>query len=127
MAQGLILETTLLIDLERGSAGAERFLEERGKDRFYVTPTIAGEVAAGASMQVRKDWVEFVASFHMLPFAEEVSWQYGVTYRFLQANGMLIGANDLWIAAAGLAYAMPVVTRNARHFGRVPGLDVIGY
>ena len=35
--------------------------------------------------------------------------------------------NDLWIAAAGLTYRMPVVSRNARHFERVPGLEVVGY
>jgi predicted nucleic acid-binding protein len=33
----------------------------------------------------------------------------------------------LWIAAAGLAYRMPVVTRNTQHFQRVPGLEVVGY
>jgi predicted nucleic acid-binding protein len=46
---------------------------------------------------------------------------------YLQANALLIGANDLWIAAAGLAHGLPVVTRNAQHYSRVPGLEVIGY
>ena len=49
------------------------------------------------------------------------------TLLLLQANGLLIGANDLWIAAAGLAYGVPVVTRNAEHFVRVPGLRVQSY
>ena len=40
---------------------------------------------------------------------------------------MLIGANDLWIAATGLAYGCPVVTANQAHFERVPGLVVLGY
>ncbi len=34
---------------------------------------------------------------------------------------------DLWIAATALAFGMPVVTRNERHFARVPELNVIGY
>ena len=45
----------------------------------------------------------------------------------LLTYGLLIDANDLWIAATALAFEMPVVTRNERHFARVPGLDVIGY
>lgn len=45
----------------------------------------------------------------------------------LRDNGNLIGANDLWIAATGLAYEMPVVTRNVEHFKRVPGLEVESY
>jgi len=31
------------------------------------------------------------------------------------------------MAAAGLAYRIPVVSRNSRHFERVPGLEVVGY
>jgi hypothetical protein len=45
----------------------------------------------------------------------------------LQENGRLIGGNDLWIAATGLAYRMPVLTRNVEHYRRVPGLDVEAY
>jgi predicted nucleic acid-binding protein len=40
---------------------------------------------------------------------------------------MLIGANDLWIAATGLAYRLPIVTRNVEHYRRVPNLRVITY
>ena len=39
----------------------------------------------------------------------------------------MIGGNDLWIAATAVAHGVPVVTRNARHYRRVPGLDVRGY
>lgn len=41
--------------------------------------------------------------------------------------GQLIDANDLWIAATALAFEMPVVTRNEKHFARVPRLDMVGY
>jgi len=43
----------------------------------------------------------------------------------LAAAGQLIGSNDLWIAAAGLADSMPIVTRNQDEFRRVPNLGVI--
>lgn len=48
-------------------------------------------------------------------------------YRYLQRNNMLIGSNDLWIAATAVAHAMPIVTRNRAHFSRVPGVEVIAY
>jgi tRNA(fMet)-specific endonuclease VapC len=63
----------------------------------------------------------------VLPPTPEVSWQFGRAFRHLRDNGNLIGANDLWIAATGLAYEMPVVTRNVEHFKRVPGLEVESY
>ena len=132
MDDALILETTFLIDLERETARtiegpAHEFLDDHLKHRLFITPTIAGELAAGTSLGSRDRWDEFVAPFQVLPNSRDVCWHYGETYRYLQANGRLIGANDLWIAAAGLAYEVPVVTRNAEHFGRVPRLDVATY
>ena len=44
----------------------------------------------------------------------------------LRENGLLIDANDLWIAATALAVGMPVVTRHEKHFARVPELNVMG-
>ena len=78
-------------------------------------------------MAERARWETFVAPFHVLALSREVCWEYGNAYRYLQANGLLIGANDLWIAAAGVAYAIPVVSRNSRHLARVPRLEVVGY
>jgi predicted nucleic acid-binding protein len=128
----LILETTFLIDLEREHhravpGPAVGFLEMNGDARLYLPFIVAGELAAGVSMRDRARWEAFLAPFYVLPSSAEVSWHYGRAYRHLHDNGRLIGANDLWIAATGLAYQMPVVTRNQEHFGRVPGLEVETY
>lgn len=132
MEDALILETTFLIDLERersrdASGPAHSLLGSCALHRLFVTPTIAGELAAGSSMNDRERWERFLKPFQILPWSPDVCWEYGNTYRYLQANGLLIGANDLWIAAAGLAYRVPVVTRNVRHYQRVPGLEVLTY
>lgn len=132
MGEALILETSFLIDLERehhrGRAGsAMAFLEANEDARLYLTFTIAGELAAGASMADRKAWETFLAPFYVLPSNPEVSWEYGNAFRYLEKNGRLIGANDLWIAATAIAYRMPVVTANPGDFERVPGLEVVRY
>ena len=132
MGRPLILETTFLIDLERehqrGAAGsAVTFLESNQEARLYLPFVVAGELAAGPSMRERARWEAFLAPFYLLPATPEVSWHYGRAYRHLQDNGNLIGSNDLWIAATGLAYHMPVVTKDVEHFRRVPGLDVESY
>lgn len=132
MGEALILETTFLIDLERerhrrrpGKAAA--FLQAHEPARLYLTFTIAGELAAGASLSDKPLWEAFVAPFHVLPSRPDVCWHYAQAYRHLQKNSQLIGTNDLWIAATALAYEMPVVTSNREHFERVPGLDVMTY
>jgi len=132
VGDALILETTFLIDLEReaarlGSGPAHDLLARHPRHRLHITPTIAGALAAGTSLADRARWERFVAPFNVLALGRDVCWEYGNAHRYLQANGLLIGANDLWIAAAGLAHRMPVVSRNARHFARVPGLEVVSY
>ena len=132
MARPLILETTFLIDLERehqrGVPGpAVTFLESNQEARLYLPFVVAGELAAGPSMRERARWEAFLAPFYLLPATPEVRWHYGRAYRHLHDNGNLIGSNDLWIAATGLAYHMSVVTRDVEHFRRVPGLDVERY
>jgi tRNA(fMet)-specific endonuclease VapC len=132
VAAGLILETTFLIDLERellrGDRGpAQQFLEAHAAAPLAITFTTAGELAAGTPLAEPERWRDFIAAFEVLPCTAEVCWTYGQTYRYLRANGILIGANDLWIGATAVAFRRPLVTRNARHFQRIPQLSVLGY
>ena len=131
MGRSLILETTFLIDLEREHhrtpGRAIGFLEANEDARLYLPFIVAGELAAGTSLSKRSTWEAFLAPFYVLPSTPNVSWEYGRAYRYLQENGRLIGANDLWIAATALAYRMPVVTQNVEHYRRVPGLEVEEY
>lgn len=132
MGRALILETTFLIDLEREHnrgtpAAAVAFLEGEDDARLYLTFTVAGELAAGTSISNRARWEAFLGPLYVLQSTPAVCWEYGKASRFLRDNRGLIGANDLWIAATALAYGMPVVTRNAEHYRRVPGLEVETY
>jgi predicted nucleic acid-binding protein len=45
------------------------------------------------------------------------AWHYREIFRFLKKRGDLIGANDLWIAAAALRHAEALVNRILRNLG----------
>lgn len=132
MDQGLILETTFLIDLERevsrGSPGpAQAFLQQHSEVPLFITFTVSGELAAGVAPTDRHKWERFVAPFHVLECTDAVAWTYGQACRYLQAHGLLIGANDLWIAATAITNGKGLVTANEREYTRVPGLRVVSY
>lgn len=128
----MILDTNFLILLERETrrqqmGAASQFLQDVTASDFCYTPAIEGEMACGLTLSNRGAWESFMRPFRRLAHSREVSWRYGEIYRHLAAQGRLIGTNDLWIAAAGLAYSLPVVTRNADEFKRVPNLAVIEF
>ena len=132
MVDALILETRFLVDLERELIAAvpgpaQLFLQAHEAQKLHITFTIAGELATGPRMSERATWERLESPFEVIPCTPDVSWRYGRLYRYLRENGLLIDANDLWIAATALAFGMPVVTRNEKHFARVPELHVIGY
>jgi predicted nucleic acid-binding protein len=128
----LIVDSAYLIDLEqeigrRSPGPAHRFLEENQDQRLFTTFTVSGEIAAGYPLRERSAWEELLAPFKVLDWTLEVSWHYAQAYRYLKGVGLLIGTNDLWIAATALAYEAPLVTSDRRHYARVPGLSVHPY
>ncbi len=129
---GLILDTNFIIVAEREAKRGvtttiDRFFASRAKESFYITFTVVGELACGQSASPKKDWERLCRPYPILPWSNDVSWQYGEIYRGLAAKGQLIGANDMWIAAAALVHGMGVVTNNGDEFSRVPGLTVVPY
>lgn len=126
---GLILDTNFVIAAEREArrgapARADAFLAQRPAETFCITFTVAGELACGQSASARRDWDRLCRPYPILPWTMEIAWHYGEIYRVLAAQGRLIGANDMWIAATALAHGFGVVTNNRDEFSRVPGLAV---
>ena len=129
---GLILDTSFVVCAERearrGVPGrADAFLAQRANETFFITFTVAGELACGQSASVRGEWERLCGQYPILPWTSEIAWHYGEIYRALAVKGQLIGANDMWIAATALAHGFGLVTSNQGEFSRVPGLAVEGF
>ena len=128
----LLVDTSFLVDLERESRRAvvdraTRFLDQNSEQRLVICPTVAGEIASGASLSEEPIWREFLAPFRVVPITMQVSWEYGRLFRHLKESGNLIDTNDLWIAANALAHGLAVLTSNETEFRRIPGLEVCVY
>lgn len=131
MNNAYLFDTCFLIDLERemrrGAGKAHRFLENNPTARACLSWTVAGEFAEGFGGIHHPACEAMLSRFEILEMGRSTAHQYAVTTRCLRTRNQLIGANDHWIAAAALAYSMPLVTNNSAHFERIGGLEVVGY
>lgn len=140
MADRVAFDTTFLIDLQRersdarrqrghgAEAGpAHRFLAVDPDRELYLSPTALGEFAEGFADPEDALLRNVRDQYLLLPIDERTALAYGRIARALRRAGQLIGANDLWIAATSVRYALPLVTANTAQFGRVTGLEVISY
>ncbi|MHB8507343.1 MAG: PIN domain-containing protein [Candidatus Dormibacteria bacterium] len=103
-----------------------RRLASEPAESIFTSAITAGELVYGAARSGRENLVERVgAVLDALPvvsFDSASSHVYGRVRAELEAAGKSIAEPDLRIASIALAYEMVVVTGNARHFSRVPGL-----
>lgn len=65
---------------------------------------------------------EILSRVEILPLGEEEAVRAGDLLATLEAQGEPIGIEDVWIGATALEHRLTVVTRNLKHFRRIPGL-----
>ncbi len=65
---------------------------------------------------------EVLSRVDILPLGEAEAIRAGDLLATLEAHGEPIGMEDVWIGATALEHRLTVVTRNLKHFRRIPGL-----
>ncbi len=76
------------------------------------------------SEQNRMALMLFMAGISILPFDTNAAMEYGDIRHTLKEQGMLIGGNDLLIAAHARSLGITLVTHNTREFYRVENLRI---
>lgn len=70
---------------------------------------------------------ELAADLTVYPYTAETAWLAGRLGGEQQAKGNSIPFSDLLIGATALSLGYSVLTLNLRHFGLVPGLQVLSF
>lgn len=131
----ICLDTTFLVDLWRdkdvAEAGPRKLLAKHAGEDFVVPAHAAGEfLEGGASISERRldDSLRFLRLFRVGETGVETALRYARVVAALRRSDALRGRSkpDLWIAAWAIEHDAPLATRDAG-FGKVPGLEVIGY
>jgi tRNA(fMet)-specific endonuclease VapC len=128
-----ILDTNAFVDhLRRGpKSKVTAKLLGAPPGSVYLCSVVLGELIFGAvrsgpphEASNRAMIARLKSLFPTLPFDEAAAEEYGKLRAFLTTTGLLIGPNDLMIAAIALATRMILVTHNTTEFARVPGLVI---
>ena len=125
-----LLDTNSCIRILNGSSPSliERMREHDPSD-IRLCSIIKAELYYGARRSTRvqdnlKLLQRFFKVFVSIPFDDLCAEHYGAIRNELAAAGVMIGPNDLMIAATSRAHDLVLVTHNTSEFGRVAGLRV---
>jgi predicted nucleic acid-binding protein len=131
------LDTSFLVDLlrerSRNRPGpASQWLEEQPDRELAISVFVACELYCGAERSARPEKetakVDSICeALHLLYPDREFAPLYGRLLADLQRRGETVAAMDLLIATTCLRAEAPLLTRNTRHFERIPGLRVLSY
>jgi len=129
---GFLIDTSVLIEHERGRLDLTPHVRWRGEEDLYLSVITASELLHGvhrardpATRARRAAWVESVLErFPRLPVDLATARAHARIHADLAAQGNLIGPHDLWLAATAMTHGLTLVTASGREFDRVPGLLV---
>jgi tRNA(fMet)-specific endonuclease VapC len=120
----IIADTDVLIDFLRGkSPAADRVALELRAGSLATTVVSAFELRSGArSERQRKAVGELLDAIAVVPFGPEEAAHAADVRLGLEAHGAGLGMADYLIAGTCLSRRAILLTRNRKHFERVPGL-----
>jgi len=128
----LIADTTVLIDVWRFRKKRPRIqdlVEKAGDNSLAVPWIVQAEFTRGALHQgiSREEASRFLAGFLLVPLDQSVINAYCDAWVSMAKKGKPVDYPDLWIAAHALTRPAPLLTRNPKHFQKIPGLEVVPY
>jgi tRNA(fMet)-specific endonuclease VapC len=127
-----LLDTNILSDLLKNPTGRVALkissLPSDEREALSTSIIVAAELRYGAvksgSSILAKRVDQLLEVIEVLPFESKADQQYAMIRSKLEKVGMIIGGNDLLIAAQALALDAVFVTDNVREFKRVTGLRI---
>ena len=129
---GVILDSSVLIEAERGHLDIDRFINDRETQPFGLSVITVAELLHGVHRAdsekrrvKRSAYVEKVIElFPIYPFGIDTARVYAQLWATLLRKGVQIGAHDLIIGSTAIALGFSVATFDKRDFERIEGLEL---
>jgi tRNA(fMet)-specific endonuclease VapC len=124
-----LLDTDVVVSYLNGRADAVALVNSLLPDGIAISVITFREIGKGISFgpDPARHMAGFRAFLHgarVLAVNRTIARQFGRLQGALGKQGQVVPAPDLFIGATALAYGLILVTRNLRHFQRIPGLQI---
>ncbi|QLC50739.1 type II toxin-antitoxin system VapC family toxin [Methanolobus zinderi] len=127
------VDTSIFIDCLRRNVvpSSRHFLESFGGEHIGFTSSITvAELSVGAHLAQREDalkkTLQLLEIVEIIDIDSKIAIDAGKIYASLVKEGKTIELNDCLIAATALSAGMnAIVTRNIKHFDRIPGITAV--
>jgi tRNA(fMet)-specific endonuclease VapC len=122
-----LVDTDWVIDALANMPTAMIPLRQLAQDSIAISMISIGELYDGAygSQAPRAEIAriqQFLFFYPVINLSDAIMDQFARARTLLRSQGMLIPDMDLLISAIAIVHNVTLLTRNARHFQRIPGL-----
>ena len=129
MASLYLLDTNMVIYIQRGVPSVLQHLVAAGRQRVALPSLVVAELAYGVEKSThqarnRERLEQLLLEMTVLPWTHAAMWYYARHFHALRQKGQPIGHMDLLIASQALAEDAVLVTNNTREFERIEGLKL---
>ncbi|MCB1070152.1 MAG: PIN domain-containing protein [Verrucomicrobia bacterium] len=131
---GVILDTSIWVDVERGRLAPRDVANLTGDEPVYLVPPILAELEYGVQRAAtpgqrakRSSALARIRKKPCLVIDQDTGSLFGQLAAAVDASGKPSRhrTQDLWIAAAAIQHHLKVLTRNRTDFEDIPGLDLL--
>jgi tRNA(fMet)-specific endonuclease VapC len=124
-----LADSNIVADYLNGRAAAVILLDTLLPMGLAISLVTYGEIYDGIygsrnPKQAERAFRCFLRAVTVLSLNQSIMREFARIRGVLRRQGMRIGDNDIMIAATAIYSHREPVTRNVRHFGRVPGLKL---
>lgn len=124
-----LVDTDVIADWLKGISSARTLLPALQSAGLAVSILTFGEIEEGilygypqTAQAHAVGFRQFLRGVTVLPLHRRIMHRFAQIRGDLRQRGLIIGDFDIAIAATALQHNLILVTRNVRHFQRVPGL-----
>ena len=126
---GYLVDTDWIIDVLHGQPTATQTLLALADQGLYVSLITYGELYQGAyygrdPKTALRGLRAFLRGKRMLSLTRRIVERFAIVRGYLRQQGLTLGDPDILIAATAIEHDLTLLTRNTRHFTRIPGLAI---